>query len=179
MYRPIHISGTPFPQEALLGVQVQQLMEREEKDTQWDLEGGLWWAKNMCVAGRRFRTQPSTATVSPQERQRAWWLSTQGLQIHKRTKSSGWEGRISNARLRQKMLYLGGRDGKDDMSHYGVSRPRDHLSGNCGTLSQVARMNCSYCCCQAWWPSALWVFFLYGYRAISMDMDKGNLVMKV
>lgn len=115
----------------------------------WDLDGGRWWAKNMpCVAGRWFRTQPSTATVNPQERQRVWWLSTQGLQIHKEKKVIRMGGRIC-ARLRQEMLYLGSQDGKDDMSHCGVSRPRDHLSGNCGTLPQAARMSCSYCCCQA------------------------------
>lgn len=40
------------------------------------------------------------------------------------------------------------------------------------------RIDCIYCCYLARWPFALWAF-LYGYRAMSMDTEKGNLVMKV
>lgn len=76
------------------------------------------------------------------------------------------------------MLYFGGQERVYDISHYGVSRPRDHLSGNYGSPPQVMRMNCSYNCC----PGLVafnTVLPFNCYRAISMDMEKGNLVMEV
>lgn len=86
-------------------------------------------------------------TINPQESQRLWCAKNLGFQIHKQQKYSGCEGRISNLRLRQEMLYFGGQERVYDISHYGVPRPRDHLSRNYGSPPQVMRMNGSYNCC--------------------------------